>query len=95
MILNPARYVPTAAELETYTNNLFTNTTYNDESDDDISDDISGDIMRAEPPRRLEPKSAFASASSLYVPLSARGTGTEVPSRPPSRLGTPRSLAEL
>ncbi|BDA43848.1 probable protein king tubby at C-terminar half [Coccomyxa sp. Obi] len=82
------------AEIATYTNNLFTNATYDDESDDDIAES-SGDIMRAEPPRRFEPKSAFASASSLYVPLSARGTGAELPSRPPSRLGTPRSLAEL
>lgn len=78
--------------MATYTNSLFTNAAYHDESDDD---DISDYIMRAEPPRRLEPKSAFASASSLYVPLSARGTGPELPSRPPSRLGTPRSLADL
>ncbi|CAL8469835.1 g9377 [Coccomyxa elongata] len=84
------------AELATYTNDIFTNGTYDAESDDDdIGDDIRGDIMRAEPPRRLEPKSAFASASSLYVPLSARGNGPDPPSRPPSRLGTPRSLAEL
>ena len=51
--------------------------------------------MRTEPPQRLEPKSAFASASSLYVPLSARGAAPQQPPRPPSRLGTPRSLAEL
>jgi hypothetical protein len=40
------------------------------------------------------PRTAFASAASLYMPLSARVHAPQQTSRPPSRLGTPRSIAE-
>lgn len=39
-------------------------------------------------------RSSFSSSASLYVPLSAVEAVSQQSSRPPSRLGTPRSLIE-